>query len=125
MVHCGVAPRRVLIIDDDRDTRTILDLMLSYRGYAVSTACDGYQGLMAARRERPDVILLDLAMPVLDGFEFRERQLQDPALAKIPVICVSGRHDARHVAKQMRIKHCVPKPFDLEVLLTKVAKVAR
>jgi len=100
-------------------------LLLSFRGYAVSTACDGFQGLMAARRDLPNVILLDLAMPVLDGFEFRERQLQDPALAKIPVICVSGRHDARHAAKRMHIKHCVPKPFDMDLLLTKVAKVAR
>src|SRR4051794_5659897 len=66
---------RVLVIDDDRDTRTILEMTLSFAGYEVSLAGDGYQGLQLARRDRPDVILLDLAMPVLDGFEFREQQL--------------------------------------------------
>src|ERR687889_111269 len=101
----------VLVIDDDRDTRTILEMMLSLHGYDVSLARDGLQGLLVARRDAPNVILLDLAMPVLDGFQFREQQLEDPVLASIPVICVSGRYDATAAARRMHMECCLPKPF--------------
>ena len=123
MIYCRMPSRRVLVIEDDVDTQTILVLAFSTHGYIVSTASNGHEGLIAARRQPPDVILLDLAMPVLDGFGFRTSQLKDPALASIPVICVSGRHDASEVARRMGIDRCLPKPFDLEVMLEEVARL--
>lgn len=114
----------VLVVDDDPDSRTLLELALSYAGYSVRTAANGLEALTAARRELPHVILLDLAMPLMDGFAFRDAQLRDPALAPIPVICVSGRHDAAQAARRLRLAACIGKPFDLERLIAHVRECA-
>jgi len=79
----------VLVVDDDADSRALLELALSFEGYAVVSAPDGRAALKSAKRHHPAVILLDLAMPVMDGFGFRAAQLRDPSIAVIPVICVS------------------------------------
>src|SRR5690348_9563693 len=86
--------QRILVVDDDVDTREILTLLFTTRGYIVDTAADGAQALRAARRGPPPcVILLDLMMPVMDGETFRRAQLADAQLQDIPVLCISGRHD--------------------------------
>src|SRR5687768_15887588 len=115
----------VLVIDDDSDARTLLELALSVEGFAVRCAVNGADALRVARRWRPDVILLDLAMPVMDGYAFRAAQLLDPALAAIPVICVSGRHDAEAAARDMHFAGCVPKPFALGELIGRVKDLVR
>lgn len=113
----------VLVVDDDMDSRTLLELALTTSGYAVDTAANGLEGLRAARRRAPQLILLDLAMPVMDGFEFRTEQLRDEQLKSIPVICVSGRHDAVPVSHLMRAAGCIPKPFDLEAVVSRVREL--
>ena len=110
----------VLVVDDDADSRTLLELALSMSGYSVATAINGKDALVIARREPPTLILLDLAMPVMDGFAFRAEQLRDEALAMIPVICVSGRHDAVRAASRLNVAGCIPKPFDLDVVIDTV-----
>jgi DNA-binding response OmpR family regulator len=113
----------ILVVDDDPDSRTLLELALSLEGYAVHAAADGAAGLMSARLFHPDVILLDLAMPVMDGFAFRTAQLRDPALAHIPVICVSGRHDADEAARAMKLAGCVGKPFALDEIVVRIRAI--
>jgi DNA-binding response OmpR family regulator len=113
----------VLVVDDDVDSRMLLELALSTSGYAVATAANGLDALTSARRQAPRLILLDLAMPVMDGFTFRTEQLRDETLASIPVICVSGRHDALRVSHRMRVAGCIPKPFDLEVVIARVREI--
>ena len=115
----------VLVIDDDSDARTLLELALSVEGFAVRCAVNGADALRVARRWRPDVILLDLAMPVMDGYAFRAAQLLDPVLAAIPVICVSGRHDAEQAARDLQLAGCVPKPFALAELIRRVQDLVR
>ena len=110
----------ILVVDDDPDSRTLLDLALSADGHQVVTANNGLEGLRAAREHHPAVILLDLAMPVLDGFGFRAAQVNDTSLSRIPVLCVSGRHDAIEAARQMGASGCIPKPFDLERIIAGV-----
>ena len=112
----------ILVVDDDADSRTLLELALSTSGFAVATAINGHDALASARRRLPQLILLDLAMPVMDGFTFRTEQLRDDALAGIPVICVSGRHDATRVSRRMHVD-CIPKPFDLEILVARVREI--
>lgn len=112
----------VLVVDDDLDSRMLLELALSTSGYAVATAENGLDALHAARRRLPRLILLDLAMPVMDGISFRKEQLRDDAIASIPVICVSGRHDAAAISNQMRVD-CIPKPFDLDVVIDRVRAI--
>jgi len=113
----------VLVVDDDTDSRTLLELALKTSGYAVTTAVNGLDALRAARRQPPQLILLDLAMPVMDGFTFRTEQLRDEILKSIPVICVSGRHDALPASRNMRAAGCIPKPFDLEVVISSVREI--
>jgi CheY-like chemotaxis protein len=110
--------RTVLVVDDDEMVRESLALALELEGYATVRACDGIDALLALRTgARPDVILLDLEMPLMPGWEFRERQLADPDLATIPVVVVSS--SPRAVSADRRLQ----KPFDLDALLRVVREL--
>jgi len=113
----------VLVVDDDPDSRALLELALSMEGYSVSSAANGKVALDSTRRDHPDVILLDLAMPIMDGFGFRAAQLGDPAIAGIPVICVSGRYDAYEATRTLKLAGCVGKPFSLDEIVFRVRDV--
>jgi DNA-binding response OmpR family regulator len=113
----------VLVVDDDSDARVLLELALAAEGLTVTSAVNGADALRVARRSRPDVILLDLAMPIMDGFAFRAAQLVDPQLAGIPVICVSGRHDVEEAVRRLKMAACVPKPFCLTEVIQRVHDV--
>jgi CheY-like chemotaxis protein len=112
----------ILIVEDDADVREDLADLLRHKGYEVTTAAngrdahDGIQGLAG----RPDLILLDLMMPVMDGWQFRALQLQDPALATIPVVILSGAGDVRREAAALGAAGYVKKPFKLNVLLSAI-----
>ena len=82
---------KILVVDDDDETRMMFTTLLEMQGYAVRAARNGFEALNALDADRPGVILLDLMMPVMDGFEFRRKQLERPEpVASIPVICVSA-----------------------------------
>jgi DNA-binding response OmpR family regulator len=93
---------------------------LSTEGYEVRSAANGVAGLDGARRLHPDVILLDLAMPIMDGFAFRAAQLLDPDIAGIPVICISGRDDSREAVLELHMAGSSGKPFELDDLVHQV-----
>src|SRR5947209_13870316 len=77
-------PKHILIVDDDAATRTAMTLVLEGTGYRVASASDGREALdYLQRSERPDLILLDLMMPRMDGWQFRDQQWRSPALASI------------------------------------------
>ena len=110
---------RVLIIEDDPETSAALSVLLQLEGYDVSSAADGRAGLTEARAHRPDVILLDLMMPVMDGWGFRAAQKLDSTLADIPVVVVSALADRRDIGASA----FVPKPCDLDAVLGAVARL--
>jgi CheY-like chemotaxis protein len=85
-----VSVARVLIIEDDRDIRDALADILEVGGYEVARASNGAEGLVEARRHHPDVILLDLMMPVMDGWQFRIEQKRDSGIADVPVVILSA-----------------------------------
>jgi CheY-like chemotaxis protein len=85
-----VATKRVLIVEDNFDNRVIYSDLLRHAGYEVLEAEEGRQGLDVARTARPDVVLLDLSMPVMDGWETLRRLREDPATAEIPVFALSA-----------------------------------
>jgi CheY-like chemotaxis protein len=114
----------VLVVDDDEDSRTLLELALSTHDLVVVCAANGAEALTVARERTPQVILLDLAMPIMDGFAFRAAQMQDPQLAAIPVICVSGRHDSQQAARELHLDACVSKPFELDEIIANVKTLA-
>jgi CheY-like chemotaxis protein len=110
---------RILVVEDDPDIRETLSEALGFEGYEVTAASNGREALDALRRgPRADVILLDLMMPVMSGWEFRRVQLDDPALAGIPVVVVSA--SAPGNARPDRL---LPKPFDIDDLLAVVAEL--
>ncbi len=103
----------ILIIDDDSGSREALAEMLADQGYGVATAEDGAGGLAYLRTgHRPDVILLDLMMPGIDGWDFRSEQKGDEALADIPVIAISA------AGKLVDAEHSLRKPIKIDALLT-------
>ena len=82
--------KRILVVEDQEDLRGLLRTLLTGSGYETIEAVDGQAGVAQARAERPDLILLDVQMPVLDGYEATRRIKADPDLAATPVIAVSS-----------------------------------
>ena len=82
---------KILFIDDDIDTLKLVGLMLERQGYEIAVASDGLSGLTKAASEQPDLILLDVMMPDLDGFEVTRRLRADPSLAHIPIIMFTAK----------------------------------
>lgn len=107
----------VLVVDDDVDIRESLLELLELEGYSVRGAANGREALEQLRRRRASVILLDLMMPVMDGFEFRQEQLGDPELSEIPVVLVSAGGRCEQAAKELAALGCVKKPLDVAALL--------
>jgi len=91
MEQLAPASARVLVIDDNPDTQQIIATMLEGRGCQVAAAGDGVQGWEAVQEQRPDLIVLDLMMPHMDGFELLERLRTEPAHATIPVIVITAK----------------------------------
>jgi CheY-like chemotaxis protein len=112
----------VLIVEDDEDTRVILAQLLEHHGWEPHVAADGIEGLEALQRCRPSLILLDLAMPRMDGVEFRraQRRLADHRLANIPIVVVSAVHDADSYKSELKAAEVVTKPFAVDALLRAV-----
>ena len=114
--------KRILVVDDQEDNRQILRDLLSSVGYELIEAEDGEQGLAAASAHRPDLILMDIQMPVLDGYDTTRRIKADPALRNIPVIAVTSYALSGDETKA-RAAGCddyVTKPYSPRALLAKV-----
>jgi CheY-like chemotaxis protein len=108
----------VLIVEDDHDIREVMRLLLESNGYVVVTAANGEEALLALRSgNKPCLILLDLMMPKMDGFQFRRDQLRDPTLARIPVAVYSGHYDPTEYAPFLRAAAYLHKPIETETLL--------
>jgi len=109
---------RILVVDDEPMVRQSLGQFLGDEGYTVEEAADGADALARVVEHRPDVILLDLMMPVMDGWEFRRQQQADPALAPVPVIVLSALDQAR--ASNLEATAFLKKPLDFDRLLSLV-----
>lgn len=117
--------KKILLADDEDDVKIILKMFLESRGYDVCTAFDGLDAIDQARTQSPDVILLDVMMPLIDGFEVCKRLKADPATTKIPIIMLSAASHSESVKKGMNAgaMEYLIKPFEpeqLEALLEKV-----
>lgn len=115
----------VLIVEDDQDIRDYLTDLLELSGYPAAAVGNGVSALDYLRSgHRPRVILLDLAMPEMDGRAFRAEQLRDPQLAGIPIVVCSAAADAAQVAQDLGADH-VQKPFRSDDLLPLIAQWCR
>jgi CheY-like chemotaxis protein len=111
-------PARVLVIDDEPYVRTLLRRLLEFDGYEVIVSDDGLRGLAAAQHQRPDAIVLDLMMPVFDGYEVLAGLRTDPRTADVPVVVLTA---VATIAAHQRVSAagattCLTKPFVPEEL---------
>lgn len=120
----GGACKSVLVVDDNVDLQDAIGDVLADAGYRPVFAKDGQNALDYLRANAPpDLILLDLMMPVMDGVQFREEQLRDPALARIPVVILSADGKLQQRVKELAPAGALAKPVQIEDLLDTVARI--
>ena len=111
----------ILIIEDDDDIREALAQILELEGYSVREAANGREALdISSREPLPSLILLDLMMPVMDGWQFRSEQMKDPTLAKVPVLVISADAGVHEKVASFGAASVLPKPISLDRLLRAV-----
>ncbi len=116
--------RSVLVVDDDEDVRTMVGFVLEDAGFEVQTASNGLDALRVLRGGvDPDVILLDMMMPEMDGWAFRAEQLKDPALAPIPTIVCSAFGSPRATAREIGAHGYLEKPMKIDELVAAIDRV--
>ncbi len=114
MPETDTANLTVLVVEDDDDSRYLMRLELERLGYLVSEAEDGIRGVELALRDHPDIILMDLTLPEMDGLEATARIRADPAMSEVPIIAVTAHQesDFREEAKASGFNAYVTKPID-------------
>lgn len=119
--------KHILVIDDEEDLRTVIKIALvKYAGWAVTTAATATEGLQQAQSQPPDLVLLDISMPDMDGYQCFEKLRAEPATASIPVILLTARvlpRDRRQF-QQMGIAGVITKPFNPLTLWQTISTVA-
>lgn len=113
--------RRVLIVDDDPDILGFVQVVLEEEGYQTLTARNGLEALNVVRRETPHLVLLDLYMPVLDGWGL-SRALRDDEGLDVPIVVMTADQGAIGSVHERGLQGCISKPFDLEELVSCVAR---
>jgi CheY-like chemotaxis protein len=121
-----LSPYRILVVDDDEDTRSFISTVLADNGATVLGASDGDAALDVARRERPDLITLDINMPGKDGAEVFQELRSDPSLRNIPVCMITAHPEMRRLIYQRTVPApdgYLDKPIDEKGLLLNVRKI--
>jgi two-component system cell cycle response regulator DivK len=114
--------KRILVVEDQEDNRQIIRDLLASTDYELSEAENGEEALAAVAKQRPDLILMDIQMPVLDGYEATRRIKADPALRAIPIIAITS-YALSGDEQKARAAGCddyVPKPYSPRQLLAKI-----
>jgi len=116
------AKPRILIVEDDADLRTILRIQLTDSGFEIFEAVNGQEGFVQVQELEPDCVVLDLMMPVLDGFGFLKRVRSLAAYESLPVLMLTASEDERHRTRsfQFQADAYMSKPYDLEALTDQV-----
>ena len=119
--------RQILIIDDEKDIVKLLQYNLEKEGYAISSALTGEQGLAAAKTKKPDLVILDLMLPGIDGLEVCRLLKSDRSTKQVPVLMLTakGTEIDQVVGLEMGASDYVAKPFSVKVLLARVKNIFR
>jgi CheY-like chemotaxis protein len=119
---------QILVADDEPDVRLSMKMLLELQGHHVDVACNGREAVELAVKTRPDVVLMDLSMPVMDGLTATEQLHEQPQTSTIPVIAFSAYMRETHwraKAFKAGCKECLPKPLDLDALDAALARLQR
>jgi CheY-like chemotaxis protein len=115
--------KNVLIVEDDFDVRDLLVLVLNQNGYRATGVSNGQEAISHLRQAREtSLILLDLMMPIMDGWEFRQALQSDPALGAIPVVLLSATDEVNEQVGELQAASYLRKPIDFGALLETVGK---
>ena len=113
--------RRILIVEDDRAIQESLRNLLAEEGFDTISSFNGQEASLylasLTKDELPNLILLDLMMPIKDGFSFRLEQNDDPKISQIPVIVMTATSETKEVQKLLEIEILIRKPFDMDTIL--------
>lgn len=116
-------PKRILVVEDDNSIRELLVELLESEGYEVASAVNGLEALKVLETQSsPDLILIDLMMPVMDGYAFRTEQLKSDRWSKIPTVVMSAEANAREKMKSYNVTAFLSKPVELETILDTVTR---
>lgn len=117
-----MAAERILFVDDEEQIRKLVTTYLTRQGYEVATAVDGYEGLKAVRMRAPDLVITDVMMPNMNGFEFTRRLRADHRTARIPILMLSARKEADDILTGYSegADEYIAKPIEMAVLAAKV-----
>lgn len=123
MRHGSESARVVLVVEDDRESLEATADVLKSRGYAVVGVASGLEAVSYLQKHAPPcLILLDLMLPMMDGWEFRKKQMEHPGLALIPVVLLSGERALPEWAAALLVADCLQKPVTVERLIAAVTK---
>ncbi len=117
--------RKILVVDDEQQLAMAVKIRLQSRGYQVSTANDGQQALAAIEADRPDLVILDVLMPVMDGYSCMREINSRFGRGQIPIIILTARDRMKDLFDLEGIADYVVKPFDHEDLLTRIERALK
>jgi CheY-like chemotaxis protein len=118
-----MSKKRVLIADDDPDTRLLLSLVLTEQGYDLDTARDGFEALALAEQQRPDLMVVDHMMPRMTGTDCVTIMKEHPALSEVPVVLVTAAPAAVQAAGRLGFHAAVEKPLELDEFVRTVRRL--
>jgi CheY-like chemotaxis protein len=111
---------RILVVEDQQDVAELIQVVLRGEGHTVAIAKDGAQGLMLSRDWDPDLILMDIMLPGVDGGTLIARLRQEPETASLPIIAMSASRTLRDRSEELEADALLSKPFDVDALLVQV-----
>jgi CheY-like chemotaxis protein len=114
---------RLLVVEDDTTIRDLLTEVMLVEGFEIQCAANGLEALTVLASWIPDLIILDLMMPVMDAEAFREHQLAMPLVANVPILVLSALNDLRDRAEAIGADAVIAKPFDLDTLVNAVRRL--
>lgn len=119
-----MAPRTVLLLEDNDSVRELIKVLLETEGYSIIEASDGQDGLVKAEQLKPDLMILDLMMPGLDGENVLKTMRRHSKLSKVPVLVVSGKYESLdNLRIQIGEENIFPKPFEPTRMLDRIGEL--
>jgi len=109
--------KKILLVEDDTSIRELLVEIFELEGYEVHSSSNGLEGIACLEKQIPDVILMDIFMPVMDGFAFRKEQMENPAWQLIPTIAMSAQNQKKEELQILELTNFISKPLELDQLL--------
>ena len=118
--------KKILVVDDEKDVVFVISISLIRAGYTTIVAYDGLEALELITNEKPDLVILDIMMPKLDGYSVKIKLKEYPETKNIPIIVMTGKGNIKEaiiLKKDTTIAHYFEKPFDMSELINKVNDV--